>query len=141
MSSGNYDITYYTDIESKQVDWLWYPYIPYGKLTILQGDPGDGKTTFILSIMALMSKNECLPFSEQRISGISIYQNAEDDISDTIKPRLEQHKANCKNICFIDSKGSPLSMDEVISKEPFKKQVQSSWFLIPFSPSSETMWI
>ena len=112
MSSGNYDITYYTDIESKQVDWLWYPYIPYGKLTILQGDPGDGKTTFILSIMALMSKNECLPFSEQRISGVSIYQNAEDDISDTIKPRLEQHKANCKNICFIDSKDSPLAMDD-----------------------------
>ena len=112
MSSGNYDITYYTDIESKQVDWLWYPYIPYGKLTILQGDPGDGKTTFILSIMALMSKNERLPFSEQRISGVSIYQNAEDDISDTIKPRLEKHKANCKNICFIDSKDSPLAMDD-----------------------------
>ena len=112
MSVNNYDITYYRDIESKEVSWLWYPYIPYGKLTILQGDPGDGKTTFILSIMALMSNGDVLPFSEQRISGISIYQNAEDDISDTIKPRLERHKANCNNICFINNQDSQLLMDD-----------------------------
>lgn len=107
MAVGNYDITYFTEVESKKVDWLWYPYIPYGKLTILQGDPGDGKTTFILSLIALLSNGEHLPFSDTKVSGISIYQNAEDDISDTIKPRLEWHKANCKKICFIDSKPRP----------------------------------
>ena len=111
MAVGNYDITYFTEVESKKVDWLWYPYIPYGKLTILQGDPGDGKTTFILSLIALLSNGEHLPFSDTKVSGISIYQNAEDDISDTIKPRLEWHKANCKKICFIDSKDTPLFMD------------------------------
>ncbi len=111
MAVGNYDITYFTEVESKKVDWLWYPYIPYGKLTILQGDPGDGKTTFILSLIATLSNGEHLPFSETKVSGISIYQNAEDDISDTIKPRLERHKANCERICFIDSKDTPLFMD------------------------------
>ena len=112
MTSRDYDITYFTDVESKEVDWLWYPYIPYGKLTILQGDPGDGKTTFILSLISILSNGEKLPFSETTVSGISIYQNAEDDISDTIKPRLEKHNANCNQLCFIDSKDTPLFMDD-----------------------------
>ena len=33
------------EVQSKEVNWLWYPYIPYGKITIIQGDPGEGKTT------------------------------------------------------------------------------------------------
>lgn len=40
---NDYRITYYNTVSSKEVDWLWYPYIPYGKITILQGDPGEGK--------------------------------------------------------------------------------------------------
>lgn len=35
-----------SEIQSQEVAWLWYPFIPYGKLTIVQGDPGDGKTVF-----------------------------------------------------------------------------------------------
>lgn len=31
------------DVVSKEVEWLWYPYIPYGKITIVEGDPGEGK--------------------------------------------------------------------------------------------------
>ena len=36
------------DVVSKEVEWLWYPYIPYGKITIIEGDPGEGKTTLVL---------------------------------------------------------------------------------------------
>ena len=39
-----------SEIEPKEVDWLWYPYIPYGKITIVQGDPGEGKSTFVLNL-------------------------------------------------------------------------------------------
>lgn len=46
-------------IERVDVNWLWYPYIPYGKLTIIQGDPGDGKTTFILNLAAELSNGRC----------------------------------------------------------------------------------
>ena len=49
------------DVEAKEVEWLWYPYIPYGKLTIVQGDPGEGKTTMVLQLAALLSKGEPLP--------------------------------------------------------------------------------
>ena len=49
-----------SEIESEEVSWLWYPFIPYGKLTIVQGDPGDGKTTFVLNVAAKLSKGEAL---------------------------------------------------------------------------------
>lgn len=104
-------LTYYKDIESRQVSWLWYPYIPFGKITIVQGDPGEGKTTFILSLLSIISQGNCLPCSATSISGNAIYQNTEDDNADTIKPRLEKHGADCSKICFID-KPSGLSLDD-----------------------------
>ena len=53
-----------SDIEPKEVKWLWYPYIPFGKVALLQGDPGDGKSKLMLSIAALLSKGEPLPFTD-----------------------------------------------------------------------------
>lgn len=49
-----------SEIQSQEVSWLWYPFIPYGKLTIIQGDPGDGKTTLVLNIAAKLSRGEGL---------------------------------------------------------------------------------
>ena len=49
-----------SEIELKEVKWLWYPYIPFGKVTLLQGDPGDGKSKLMLSIAALLSNGEIL---------------------------------------------------------------------------------
>lgn len=46
------------DIQSQKIEWLWYPFIPYGKLTIIQGDPGDGKTTFNNSKSFKLGKSE-----------------------------------------------------------------------------------
>ena len=47
-----------SEIEPKEVKWLWYPYIPFGKVTLLQGDSGDGKSKLMLSIVALLSNGE-----------------------------------------------------------------------------------
>lgn len=49
-----------SEIEPKEVKWLWYPYIPFVKVTLLQGDPGDGKSKLMLSIAALLSNGEML---------------------------------------------------------------------------------
>ena len=105
------ELTYYKDIQSRKVNWLWYPYIPFGKITIIQGDPGEGKTTFVLSLLSILSNGDKLPCSDINISGKAIYQNLEDDNADTIKPRLEKHGANCANICFIDKHDGRLSID------------------------------
>lgn len=110
--TDNYDLKYYKDVESKNVDWLWYPYIPFGKITIVQGDPGEGKTTVILNLISLLSNGKPLPFTDKARLITSIYQNAEDDNSDTIKPRLENHKANCGKVCFIEKASGLLYMDD-----------------------------
>lgn len=49
------------EIQTEEVKWLWYPYIPLGKLTIVQGDPGEGKTTFVLAVIAALTTREPLP--------------------------------------------------------------------------------
>lgn len=108
----DFELKYYRDIKSKEIKWLWYPYIPYGKITIVQGDPGEGKTTLVLNIISLLSKGEPLPFTDKSFKAVCIYQNAEDDNSDTIKPRLEVHKANCDNVCFIEKEDGLLFMDD-----------------------------
>ncbi len=107
-----------SEIQSQEVSWLWYPFIPYGKLTIIQGDPGDGKTTLVLNIAAWLSKGEGLD-SEMKLSEPVnvIYQSAEDGLADTVKPRLELAGANCERILVIDEKEKSLSMvDERLEK-------------------------
>ena len=93
-----------SDIKPKQVRWLWYPYIPYGKITVIEGDPGEGKTTLVLKLAAMLSKGLPLPCDDDRpYEPIHIiYQTAEDGIDDTIKPRLEQNGADCYMIRVID---------------------------------------
>lgn len=83
-------ITYYDTVSAKKVEWLWYPYIPYGKITIVQGDPGEGKSTMMIQIAALITNGKLMPDgSGEGIPGNVIYQTAEDGIEDTVKPRLE----------------------------------------------------
>ena len=100
-----------SEIQSQEVAWLWYPFIPYGKLTIVQGDPGDGKTTLVLNIAAKLSKGEGID-SEMKLTEplTVIYQSAEDGLADTVKPRLEAAGANCENISVIDESIKSLSM-------------------------------
>ena len=92
------------EVVSKEVSWLWYPYIPYGKITVIEGDPGEGKTTLVLKLAAMLSKGLPLPCDDDRpYEPIHIiYQTAEDGIDDTIKPRLEQNGADCSMIRVID---------------------------------------
>ena len=107
-----------SEIQSQEVSWLWYPFIPYGKLTIIQGDLGDGKTTLVLNIVAWLSKGEGLD-SEMKLSEPVnvIYQSAEDGLADTVKPRLELAGADCERILVIDEKEKSLSMvDERLEK-------------------------
>lgn len=96
-------LTLYSDVKATPVRWLWYPYIAIGKITLLQGDPGDGKSTMMMNLIAELSKGGATPDGKalgrpQRI----IYQCSEDGASDTIKPRLEACGADCRNIAFIN---------------------------------------
>lgn len=99
------------DVEVQKVNWLWYPYIPFGKITIIQGDPGDGKTTLALRLAALLSQGEKLPENSTEREPINIiYQTAEDGIADTVKPRLLDAGADCSKVKIIDETDCALSM-------------------------------
>ena len=118
MSSPELNIINMADIEAVAVKWLWKPYIPLGKITIVQGDPGEGKTTLALSIAATLTRGDTLPNEAEPHEPMNvIYQTAEDGLADTIKPRLEAVNADCTRVMVIDESKEELSMsDERIVK-------------------------
>lgn len=99
------------DIDVEEVNWVWYPYIPYGKVTIIQGDPGEGKTSFVLALVALLTNGEPLPEEGTGCMPVSvIYQTAEDGLADTIKPRLLASGADCAKVLVIDESDQELTL-------------------------------
>lgn len=108
-------------VEIEKIDWLLYPFIPFGKVTIVQGDPGEGKTTMVLQIIAKLTKGEAvLPLDsdesalEEKTMALEpvnvIYQTAEDGLGDTIKPRLLSAGADCSRVMVIDDNDQALTM-------------------------------
>ena len=99
------------------MQWLWKPYIPFGKLTIIQGDPGEGKTTLALRLAAACSTGTLLPGMEPMEPFNVIYQSAEDGMGDTIKPRLMEAGADLDRVLSIIEDKKQLSLlDERIEK-------------------------
>jgi len=90
------------DIKEREIEWLWHPYIAYRKITILRGDPGNGKTTVSLEIASIMSNGWAFPSKsgelEPTTAGNVLFLTAEDDLEDTIKPRLRKAKANMNRV-------------------------------------------
>lgn len=101
------------DVEVESVSWLWYPFIPYGKVTIIQGDPGEGKTTLVLQTIARLTKGESIIDEKEKPPINVIYQTAEDGLADTIKPRLLAANADCSKVLVIDDRDTPLTMRDV----------------------------
>ena len=115
MSGTGYDksIEYYSRVEPKEVNWLWYPYIPYGKLTLIQGDPGEGKSTFVIQLISLLTNGAAFPDGSNAGEPVNvIYQCAEDGIDDTVRPRLNQAGADCNRVAFIPETDVPLTLDD-----------------------------
>ena len=101
------------DVEVESIEWLFYPFIPYGKITIIQGDPGEGKTTLVLQIIASLTKGTSVLDDKETEPINVIYQTAEDGLADTIKPRLLKANADCSRVLVIDDRDIPLTMLDV----------------------------
>ena len=133
-------------VEVEQIEWLLYPFIPFGKVTIIQGDPGEGKTTMVLQIIAKLTRGESIlpddPTKDKRTDDDNedgvvdkenirnnassyhletpvnvIYQTAEDGLGDTIKPRLLAAGADCTKVMVIEDSEQPLTMADVRLEE------------------------
>lgn len=127
-------------VKVEQIEWLLYPFIPFGKVTIIQGDPGEGKTTMVLQIIAKLTRGEPILLNQKSqkeaqqdseenlkqevlsqdnpIQPVNvIYQTAEDGLGDTIKPRLLAAGADCSRVLVIDDREQPLTMVDVRLEE------------------------
>ena len=106
-----------SEVDTQTVEWLWEPYIPFGKVTIVQGNPGEGKTTFALRLAAACTTGGTLPGMKPLPPFQVIYQTAEDGLGDTVKPRLMEAEADLDRVLVIDEAKRELTLsDERIEK-------------------------
>ena len=106
-----------SNVELTPVDWLWKPYLPFGKLSVLQGNPGEGKTYFAMHLAAACTNGKLMPNMERLEPFNVIYQTAEDGLGDTVKPRLIEAGADLDRVLVIDDSEVQLTLsDERIEK-------------------------
>ena len=108
------EITKASEIKVREIEWLWYPYIPFGKITVVQGDAGDGKSTFVLNLAAMLSRGQPMPFTDgtgQAPINI-IYQSSEDDADDTIVPRFISAGVT-RNVCCSSARKSGICLSRM----------------------------
>lgn len=132
-----------SSIEPKEVEWFWEPLIPYGMVTIMEGDPGVGKSFLAMHLAALVSTGGKLPNGEKVDRGRVLYLSAEDDTAYTIRPRIDAMKGNAKRIrvqddfLSLDDDGLRALMDEVRRKPPALMIIDP---LFAYMPSGQDMY-
>lgn len=87
-------------VEAKRVMWLWKPYIPLGMITLLEGDPGVGKSYLALHLAATVSIGELFPEGVRSKRSKVLYLTTEDDPAYTLRPRLEAMKGDASKVRF-----------------------------------------
>lgn len=115
MSGKDIKFQRLADFTPTQVEWLWYPYIAYGKITLLQGDPGEGKSTVAIDIAARLSRGKNMPDGSKTCGSQTVlYLCREDGIGDTIIPRFIECGADCHRVGCLVGDGITLQDQELL---------------------------
>lgn len=99
------DLTCFGDVTPQNVEYLWNPYIPSGKLSILEGDPGAGKTFIALAVAAAVTRGLPLPHCREggsRGPRNVVYLSCEDGLADSLVPRAMVAGADCSRIFAVE---------------------------------------
>jgi AAA domain/Bifunctional DNA primase/polymerase, N-terminal len=107
----------FEEIMMEEISWLWPGWLPLGKLCVLDGDPGLGKSTMLLDLAARISRHGQMPDGSQGLQGRTLVLSGEDSDGDTIKPRLMAAGADELYVhslsCVADAKGKrPLCLPD-----------------------------
>ncbi len=95
-------VTCVADVESKAIEWLWPQVFALGKHSTIAGDPGLGKSQVSIALAALVSTGGILPDGSVCPQGDVVFITAEDDVADTIRPRLEAAGADLRRVHVVD---------------------------------------
>lgn len=133
---ANYGILEMSECRPKNVTWLWPAYLPQGQLTIINGDPGEGKSTLTLDLAARVSRDGIMPDGAQGVEGVVLLAAAEDDKDMTMRPRLDLAGANVSRIKKLDPVTGPdgrpraLTLDDTARFEHHIKKEQAKLLII-----------
>lgn len=106
-----------SDVQSQPVKWLWEGRIPCGKVTLLDGEPGSGKSLLALDLAARVSRGAAMPLHGGTPSGPAdvILFNDDDSLADTVRPRLEAAGADLTRITSVDG---PICNEDLAGLRP-----------------------
>jgi RecA-family ATPase len=120
-----------SDVQPKPVRWLWQGRMPLGKVSILDGDPGFGKSLISIDIAARVSKGREMPnaaIPDLKSPAGVVFLSAEDDPQDTIRPRLDVAGADLTRIVLLCSvrKETELCLPSVADLEAIREAVKAA---------------
>ena len=104
-ASGGVTLVQGSTINPENIIWVWFGWLPSGKLVILAGQPGTGKTTVTLSIAAIITIGGRLPDGTTSSVGSVVIWSGEDGVADTITPRLIAMGADMTKVYFVEGRG------------------------------------
>ena len=108
VASAQLRVIRLSDVEPEEVRWLWRPYIPLGKVTLVAGDPGLGKSYLLTDIAARLSVGGEAPDRSVRLAQTPVViLSAEDALADTIRPRIDAQGGDPSQIHVIESVVEP----------------------------------
>jgi hypothetical protein len=110
-------LTTLATVSRRDLRWFWPGWIPLGKITVLDGDPGLGKSTLLLDLAARASRHLPMPDGQPSDGGPSLLLSAEDDLEDTVRPRLEAAGANLSLVHHFSAVESGLGLRSPVLPE------------------------
>lgn len=90
-----------SEVRERNVRWIWYPYFPFGKITVIHGEPGAGKSIFAARLIAACTNRRYLPDMGEMEPCNVLYLSADEDLSDLVKPRLVEAGADLNRVFAI----------------------------------------
>ncbi len=91
------------DVEPREIAWLWPGRMPLGRITLLVGRPGEGKSFLTCDMAARITTGTPWPDGSDCPTGSVILLSGEDDPGDTIRPRLDAHRADVRRVHLLSA--------------------------------------
>src|SRR5207245_6247511 len=96
-------VIFLNQVEPCPATWLWPGWIPLGKLTVLDGDPGLGKSTLLLDLAARVTTGTPMPDGAPTEKGLVILATGEDGVADTVRPRFDAAGGEAERLNVLEA--------------------------------------